>query len=265
MTLVLTRVSNSNCLQVTDRLVTTTAGLRFDAFANKNLLVLTRDATITIGYTGLAYIDKAPTDVFIAKVICQREFKRRFALETGNFLSAVHVPVYTILQRLAHALNEALPRHMPMSFELNLAGLQRTPSRIQGLFWQLYYSPTSGIQLGSFPIKRRPGKALFHVAPNSNLTPDQRNALWSRLQQTKTSDEGEAVMADVIRKVSTENRFVGPNCMSIFIGGREGRPVARTRFLPAEPHDQTIGVLNGFGGLCLESCCKPHGDQEQCG
>jgi hypothetical protein len=38
-----------------------------DPYANKNLVLVTRDAVVSIGYTGLAYLGETPTDVAIAE------------------------------------------------------------------------------------------------------------------------------------------------------------------------------------------------------
>jgi hypothetical protein len=66
MTLILTFASPFYVLQVSDRLVTV-SGKEFDAVANKNVIYLARDADATIGYTGRAFVDRVPTDQWIAE------------------------------------------------------------------------------------------------------------------------------------------------------------------------------------------------------
>lgn len=68
MTLILTHLSAGYpyALQVTDRLVTK-GGSPFDPLANKNIVYVARNAIVSIAYTGLAYIDGIPTDVWIAE------------------------------------------------------------------------------------------------------------------------------------------------------------------------------------------------------
>jgi hypothetical protein len=89
MTLILTLVTPFHVLQVSDRLVTTqsrTLGARtFDAFANKNLVFFARNALVTIGYTGLAYIDGAPTDHWLAEQLLDLSLPLEFGarMRTG--------------------------------------------------------------------------------------------------------------------------------------------------------------------------------------
>ncbi len=61
MTLILSLASSWFTLQVSDRLVTQ-AGKQFDPIANKNILYIGPDGIISLGYTGLAYLDGIPTD-----------------------------------------------------------------------------------------------------------------------------------------------------------------------------------------------------------
>lgn len=68
MTLILTLVTPSQVLQVSDRLVTRGTS-RFDEFANKNVIFLAKNALVTIGYSGLAYLDGVPTDHWLAEQI----------------------------------------------------------------------------------------------------------------------------------------------------------------------------------------------------
>ena len=77
MTLVLTFVSPRYVMQVADRLVTITkGGKRFDPASNKSLIYLARNAIVTIGYSGLAYLDGIPTDEWIAQTLWGKDLPR---------------------------------------------------------------------------------------------------------------------------------------------------------------------------------------------
>src|SRR5437879_5929688 len=72
MTLILTAVHRYGVTQVVDRLVTrqTNSGAEeFDPLANKTVLFFARDAFVTLAYTGVAYIDRLPTDQWIAETL----------------------------------------------------------------------------------------------------------------------------------------------------------------------------------------------------
>lgn len=55
-------------IMVSDRL-TTAGGKKFDAHANKNVVVIARDGVASLGYTGAAFVSGVATDDWIAKQI----------------------------------------------------------------------------------------------------------------------------------------------------------------------------------------------------
>lgn len=63
-------------MQVADRLVTTD-GKKFDPASNKSLIYLAKNAIVTIGYSGLAYLDGIPTDEWIARTLWGEDLPRR--------------------------------------------------------------------------------------------------------------------------------------------------------------------------------------------
>jgi hypothetical protein len=65
MTLVLSVATPAYSLQVSDRLVSK-GGEPFDPLANKNVVVRATDGLLVFGYTGLAFLDRMPTDTWIA-------------------------------------------------------------------------------------------------------------------------------------------------------------------------------------------------------
>src|SRR6476469_5543563 len=70
MTLVLSYITRGYAFQVSDRLLTRRIGTsqkQFDVLSNKNVVYLARDALVSLGYTGWAYLDGIPTDQWIAQ------------------------------------------------------------------------------------------------------------------------------------------------------------------------------------------------------
>ena len=77
MTLHISLVPGHFVLQVSDRLVSVRRGTRvepFDQAANKTVIFFARDALVTIGYTGVAYLDGRPTDQWIAEKLSGERF-----------------------------------------------------------------------------------------------------------------------------------------------------------------------------------------------
>src|SRR5262249_10085532 len=60
------QVSRLFVLQVSDRLLTQ-GEKSFDPIANKNVLYVATDGIISLGYTGVAFLDGIPTDQWIAE------------------------------------------------------------------------------------------------------------------------------------------------------------------------------------------------------
>lgn len=80
MTLRVTFVSGDYVLQVSDRLVSVDrrAGVEsYDREANKTVVYFARDAYVSIGYTGLAYLEDRPTDQWIAEKLIGEEVESR--------------------------------------------------------------------------------------------------------------------------------------------------------------------------------------------
>lgn len=110
MTLVLTGTASSAVCQVTDRLVTRKiTGEGFDALANKNVVFLARDGLVTLGYTGLAYLEGEPTDRWFARKLALDESLQddgSGALRTGFGLPERWMDVGQAMMHLAAELTK---------------------------------------------------------------------------------------------------------------------------------------------------------------
>lgn len=73
MTMIIATASRRFALMVSDRMVTITQPGRpirtHDPSANKSVIFVGADAVLVFGYTGLAYLDRIPTDQWIAQVL----------------------------------------------------------------------------------------------------------------------------------------------------------------------------------------------------
>lgn len=67
MTLILTVLTRHYVVQVSDRLITKQKKKPFDALSNKVVIYRPWDAIVSIGYTGLAFLEGKPTDEWIAE------------------------------------------------------------------------------------------------------------------------------------------------------------------------------------------------------
>jgi hypothetical protein len=77
VTLVLTAVAPNFVVQVSDRLVTDAgSGKVLDPVTNKTVIYLARNAHVTIGYSGLAYIEGITTDRWIAQILRDQDLEQ---------------------------------------------------------------------------------------------------------------------------------------------------------------------------------------------
>jgi hypothetical protein len=245
VTLILTRVSPRGALQVTDRLVTFAKGDPFDILANKNILYICRDAAVTIGYTGVAYIDRVPTDVFIAQQLSGLDLKKLFSVQVG--LTPNQFRIFEALQTLKRVLEGILPKGPQLGFELIVAGFQRLPRRVIPIFAVISYSLRGTTKLSFLPrhvsklLQRE--KVYFQASPGQNFPPHELSRLGHELQSSGTPERAEKKMARAIQRISSTNPYVGSDCMSIFLGAKEdGSPLARVRFLPSAQHAMEVSV-----------------------
>jgi hypothetical protein len=138
MTLHITFASNRYVLQLSDRLVSLPSRgslTKFDETANKTVIYVARDAYVSIGYTGLAYIDGRPTDQWIAEKLIGEEVGSRRGPSGGiaaRLTAGGNIPWYDIgtarrvlrseLFALSLRVGETMKPHLPT---LVMAGWQR--------------------------------------------------------------------------------------------------------------------------------------------
>jgi hypothetical protein len=242
MTLVITRASNRGVLQVADRLVTTQSGARFDELANKNLVYLAKDAIASIAYTGLAYLEELPTDVWLARELTGLEIHRLMrGINFGSTPEQLHA--YAALQKIARGLNRVLSSGPRMAFDLIMAGFKWSRSKPPKAFvWQASYDRETGLRLGTMPRNwQYPTKTLVRVIPGSNFPRADMNSLSEELRGASDPRSTETVMVNAVRRIANNNRYVGSDCMSIRISPPSLHYIG-IRFLPAVDRTAMVGA-----------------------
>ena len=112
MTLIIALATPRFVIHVGDRLITMTDGRRFDSASNKCLIYQTKDAIVSIGYCGLAYLENIPTDQWIAQKLWGPDFLYRAPgrLAAHGFGSADPLDIGRALERLRSESEAALQR-----------------------------------------------------------------------------------------------------------------------------------------------------------
>lgn len=235
MTLILTAVHRDFVLQVGDRLVSVQRGKSvtpYDAIANKTIVYRARDAIVTIGYAGLAYMDGQPTDQWLAAFLWGGPISPdgvRAAIRIGR------APRQTDIGRTVSALTEAIER--ASNYAMERVGLSLTIAGWQGL--QGGHPRPFVVEIerigGTTNLTRSPRylKAMqihgigahAQIADELPVTPGQRLGVAHL----------EARLVRTVRAAAANEPTIGADVLSVFLGHpRSGR--MGCRFLPLIDH-----------------------------
>ena len=138
MTLILSHVSRSFALQVSDRLVTKVGQgnnpSQFDVLSNKNIVYRARDAIVSICYTGPAYIGSLTTDDWIVQKLTGVDVSEKFGMRGFPLSHWLDIGQSTRLLLRELACSEIGKQNL--SFELVAVGWQgkNTRRRLEGRY-----------------------------------------------------------------------------------------------------------------------------------
>jgi hypothetical protein len=255
LTQILTAATPNFIVQVSDRLVVTMRGGEIqdhDIFANKTVVYRASDALVTIGYSGVAYINNVPTDEWIAAILFGEPLRgpdgKGFVLRTGGG-ARPHQIGYSI-----KVLRDALGALTADSVDkygiyLTIAG------------WQ---AERVGQRPVMIELSRIGGKISLEKAPR--VWPKTRNFLIASIGHKLGQDEirgallpyrsaqpigpplppetVEQIFADVIRGTSSQSASVGSHLLSVVLM-RPDLGKSGCRFLPMEPHFAVLSSDRG--------------------
>jgi hypothetical protein len=268
VTLILSYLSRGFVLQVSDRLVTAPGAIPFDGLANKNIIYQARDAIVSMSYTGPAFIGQVPTDNWIAQKLTGVDVSKNFGTRMGPLPKWYDIGQATRL--LAEEFQSSEIARTNSYFELVVVGWQwkitgRPPvGRHQPvpMAWGLSKPQGGGFESEVERLPRRwywRNRTFCCASPRSNLPKDKRASMFDRLRaelnpapalNVKIADKVEQAAVDTIRSVAKENRYVGPNCMSVVIAPPHQSALVRVTFFPYEQHTaqlvrETIEPITG--------------------
>jgi hypothetical protein len=268
MTLIVSMLcQGSVVLQVTDRLVTTIPhGKKYDELANKNIIYFAKDAIVSIGYTGPAFIGKLPTDSWIVWTLCGQKsthnFEQpKFAVQISNQPIAPIMTIWQAMQLLKAALKKIQLAGSGTFLELVVIGWKGNremtgegTNKPVPFLWVL-----RGPIRGEFSLLRlkhvsSPGSSTLVAAPYGNMPKDKLRSLGLRFVEMINDPElprddllrdYEQFIVDGIRNVSHSNKYVGEDCMSIAIWRPGPYIYIRVTFFPKQHHSaREAGVVD---------------------
>lgn len=239
MTLVLSLLTPHYALQVSDRLVTR-SGSAFDPLANKSVIYHARDAIVTIGYSGLAYLEGVPTDKWIAQKLTGEEFEGRFALRQGPILRWLDIgQSVELIRRECEALFSRLEPSTHTTQQFLVAGWQWGRRIARPITWRIENShdPYRQSFTAHAPPRywhyQHPLRFRLSWIPRSNPLPKRELVrLMEHLRGTVASPEAsERLLIKAVRLAARKSSAVGPHCMSILVAPPVSG-LARARYVP---------------------------------
>jgi hypothetical protein len=260
MTLIITRTSSRYALMVSDLKVTIN-GADFDSDANKNIVFKAKNAVITIGYTGSAFIGPIPTDQWIAETLTGLTFpegKRGRGTVPSFWMEEYEdqelgLCVRNLRDRLNEVRQFILAQYRrdwtARSFDLVITGFEWNHSKVRPYIAALSKPSNSDTFELSDSVHHwylRPGRCFpvrMCAAPSLNITQDELKRIDNRLKSVwgdgdgtpvEVADHAENILVEVIHEISTRLNVVGADTMSILIPPLEGDdPTIRIRYIPA--------------------------------
>lgn len=227
MTLIHTEITSRWALQVSDRLLTVTSAGQtetFDPRSNKTVVFHATDGAVTLSYTGLAFLDGAPTDAWIVSKLngAQHSFDPRnveFSIRFG-IKRATWPKLGLALRRLADELTELASRNPHLrSMPVTVAA--------GGWLWYRRKFPRPFIAVigevarGRYAVSWAPrqyGQCYQHlITPTGYVSAFERSEIDRQLAGIAYPRDAALVLASSIRRVGARTATVGADCMVVFI------------------------------------------------
>ena len=289
MTLHLVLTSRDGTVHVGDRKLTFGDGRPFDDASNKIVIFRARDAIVSIGFTGVAYLDGIPTDEWVARHLVPEAYTdnaQAWSIDGVNIVDSA-APAFTFLSiprqglqpywpnlplalvRLQSALNEwsrsAHREDGDQALHLVASGVRFAWKSRRSAQLRPCAALVSKDSCGShFTFEwMRPREFYSHGRqrmkllsyPSGAFGREERLALMDRIRASSPAgaplgfDHVERVFVDTIGDVARVSPYVGDACVSVVRAGLS----MRTRYFERDPStDRMQRPLNrGFAPALL--------------
>ena len=233
MTLHITYISGQYVLQVSDRLVTrdsVSGPLTFDLEANKTVVYIARDALVSIGYAGLAYLNHRPTDQWIAEKLIGEEVGSRARIPGGGIPEQLKIGATGPWHELGSAMR-LLREELVVARDLHSTPRCDLP-RLIIAGWQLWKRRARPVAYiiaddGKGPLYQTliatPRYDWLRGVPCLNFTPSNRKLhriatrLSKELKSFSIVDEVEQRMMQILRVAANQPAYIGKDYLSVLL------------------------------------------------
>lgn len=245
MTVIINTIWGGRVTQTVDRQISKRIGKqryeKVDSESNKVCIVLTRDALVSIAYTGIAVAHEKWIDCVIAECLAHRSLSYAMIQTGAPFLAR---PLHTVIQELSFNLNGRLnsdEKSRLHDLKISIVGLHIS-DKPKPLSWELKRGK-----------KEENGNRYFKVIRNrvGKFLREHPTGLWCKtlgdpgktidegieyLEKTEgfTHDDVERHLKGLIVKRSTETKTVSPECVSVQLDLRKYDGQAQFTFYPTK-------------------------------
>jgi hypothetical protein len=239
MTVVLTATSPKFLVQSSDRLVSR-GGRLFDDRANKVIILRTHDATVSIAYSGLAYVRGKPTDHWIAEQLAGRELEP--ALSMGPPPRAL-MKLGDTLDRLAREMNQVPLLVRDGTTTIVVGGAREARDRrgvrvARAVHFMGRYRGADGFSFQPLSSRRK-SRERTRLSCIGCGRPNRPWDLWSAVHTAPDLRGASDVLASEIRSMSANvPSLIGPDAMSVTMVPRQLDQVT-VRYSAADPAGHT--------------------------
>lgn len=248
-------------MQVSDRRVTQEVGSRvriLEPNANKNLVLVLKDAVVALGYSGRAELQGVRTDTWIAeKITGVPSFRQGGNIASWQQTLPHEEDIRTTMLRLRMELADVCREMGPARYRVHIAavGYRWSPKwpYVHQLLWEITPSPIgdeTDYNYYRLQRDRRSCRDCIWVYPSGDL-----GRSWDRLKEaaeqvaSKPKDAGsvERELSAVVRYRSGVSPYVGPDTMTIGIAPPEKKdnlpPLVRIRYHAVDP-EKHVGTYS---------------------
>jgi hypothetical protein len=241
MTLHLIRTGLWYTVHASDRKLTMSDGSAFDENANKSILLWARDAWVSIGFAGIAYLDSTPTDQWIVERITGQKYPKmdhapaKFSYVSTDTMQppgrweSIGLVVRRLLSELEAWQRRASQPDRLQALQIVIAGSTlrwRNKSRVKAAPMLLSIRKRQGES--TFTIVREPrrrysqAQSLLEYVPAQVISQSEIAEIKASLAQPVASHKESAVRTqrvfiDAIRNVAKRDARVGSAVLSVLM------------------------------------------------
>ena len=243
MTVIINTIWGGRVSQIVDRQISKKTGSNkysvVDDESNKALIVLTKDALVSIAYTGIAAANEAWMDCVIADCLAHRKLVNAIAQPGIPYLAR---PIHAVMKELAINLNGKLnsdsvarsydlkisvvgfhlsKRKTPLAWELSRGPIERNENR---------YFKVVKHQLGKF-LRENPNGLWAETLGNPGETIDEGLKALSKTEGMAHNDI-EIYLSNLIKTRSFETSTVSGECIAVQLDLRKAKEQVQITFYP---------------------------------